>query len=163
MLLPLKLPPRTHRTNKTPWVPLGPHRANRHIGDRIPARSALGLVQPQMAPLAVRVSLVDDEVVRLPLSVTLVHGSAGRTRLGWVEEGIAAFRAEEVELVVEPLAEDFVVEGDEARVDDGRAAVVAPMGEALGLATVAAHRMCGAEGEVWEKEVGVEKREEKKT
>jgi hypothetical protein len=84
-----------------------------------------------VAALAVRVTLVHGEadVIVLERAVagdgevepTVTLGARARRR----EERVAALGAEEVLLVVRPLAERIVVERDEALVNDRRLAMVA--------------------------------------
>lgn len=80
-------------------------------------------MQPQVTPLAVRMTPMNGKRVRL-----VFCAAAG---FGGVEKGVAAFRAEKVKLVIVPLAEEIVVERDEARVDNGSFTVMALMGEFL--------------------------------
>jgi hypothetical protein len=59
-----------------------------------------------------------------------------RRRARRVEERITAFRAKEMEFVVESLAENWVIECNESRLDNGCLAVVASMCEFLSSAKV---------------------------
>jgi hypothetical protein len=62
-----------------------------------------------------------------------------RRRARRVEERITAFRAEEMEFMVESLAEDWVVQCNESRLDNGCLAVMASMCEFLSSAKVSKH------------------------
>jgi hypothetical protein len=79
-----------------------------------------------MTPLAVRVPAVNRKRIRL-FRIVRARG---------IEEWIAAFRAEKVQLVIVPLAEVVVVERDEARIDNGCLAVKALVGEFLSSAAL---------------------------
>lgn len=98
------------------------------IPDRLPTPPTLGLVQLDITLHTKRVFPMNNEILRLIIllpSFTLDEFRARRRGFRGIEEWVAAFAAEEVELVVGALAESGVVDGDEAVVDDGGFAVVA--------------------------------------
>lgn len=81
-----------------------------------------------------RAIALDADLIRV--GIVCVSTSIGHSARPWLcgrgsEEGVAAFGAEEVLLVVGALAECRVIEGDETFVDDGCFAVVARRGEEL--------------------------------
>lgn len=97
-------------------------------------------MQPQMTSFAVWVTFMNHEFVCLSIFFLTIRAAAlfalfcsrGR-RFGRVQERIAAFGAEKMQLVVVPLSQDFIVQGDEARFDDWGLAVMAVMGKFLFL------------------------------
>lgn len=123
----------TYRADEALLVPFGPQRIDRDFWYWLSTRFALRLVKPDMASLAVRMTLVYDKRVGLANIVLLSAFGPRRRRLGRVEKRVAAFGAEEVQLVVISLAEHVVVERDEAVLDDGGLAVKAVVGEFLGV------------------------------
>jgi hypothetical protein len=122
-------------------VPLASQRLHKLPADPLPTPFTLRRVQLHMAPIAVRMALVQIDVHLLfffLLSIGLRPVDRGlgvwvSEGFGRVEEGVAAFGAEEVELVIVAWgrAEGGVGEGEEAGVDDGRFAGVAAGGEEL--------------------------------
>ena len=90
----------------------------------------LGGTQTNMTCFAIRMSFINGEaniILKVERAITMnrnfmsLPNSARRTRLGLGgrEERIAAFGAEEMLFVVRPLSKCWVVECDEAFVDDG--------------------------------------------
>jgi hypothetical protein len=88
-----------------------------------------------MASFAIRMSLLNHKRIRFFLF--WLTGSctfrARCRRAGGIKEWVATFRAKEMEFVVESLAEDRVVESDEAGLDNGGLAVMAPVCEFLNI------------------------------
>lgn len=77
-------------------MPLCAQRIDCDVWNWLLAGFTLGLVEPNVTPLAVRVTLVDDKRVGLADVVVCAALGAGRGRFGRVEEWVAAFGAEEV-------------------------------------------------------------------
>ena len=91
-----------------------------------------------MALLTIRMKVVHDELdalVRLERAVPFKQAVMSRLG-GRREEGVAAFGAEKVLLVVGAFAELVVFECDVVGVGDGGLAVVAPGGEVLRIAYI---------------------------
>jgi len=89
-----------------------------------------------MTALAIRMTLVHRKpnVIILEFPVPTDVQLPSRVRLGPIargEEGVPAFRAEEVLFVISAFTEPWVVEGDESFVDNGCFAMIAPWSEVL--------------------------------
>lgn len=96
-------------------------------------------MQPQMTSFAVWVTFMNHKFVCLSIFFLAIRATlfalfcSRSRRFGWVQERIAAFGAEKVQLVVIPLSQDFIVQGNEARFDDWCLAMMAVMGKFLFL------------------------------
>ena len=127
--------PAAARADKARRVPHGAHGADVCIGDGLAAGLAPRPVQPDMARLAVRVALVHVEWAHEIAQLLRVVAQVRRLSVLGVDKGLAAAGAEKVQLMVGAPAERL--DRDEALVDDGRLAVVAPPREELVVVQVA--------------------------
>ena len=123
-------------------MPFRAHGTDGHIRDRLRAAFALGLEQSQMTSFAVRMTFMDHKCVGLACVGGIVASfsaaavlapelCARRGRMGRIEEWVAAFGAEEMQLVVVSFAQVGVVQRDKARVNDGCFAMETFVGEFL--------------------------------
>ena len=100
----------TNHANKALVMPLLAHRFQHIALDRLVAPFAPRLVQVDVALLAVRKAFVHDKRFSDRSRGRLVAFALSWLAQGFrVDERVAAFRAEEVELVVEALAQGLVV------------------------------------------------------
>jgi hypothetical protein len=107
----------TYRTREALPTPLAPQRFDRSsaVAYRLPALLTLGQPKIDMTILAVGIAFIDckADIVVLECAVsgysevhtTITHRTGPRGR----EEGVAAFSAEEVLLVVRALTQCFIV------------------------------------------------------
>ena len=125
---------RTHRTSEALPAPFAAESLDslHAVPDALLALLALGHPQTHVASLPVRMALVDREAdVVVRERAVARERPRRRARIGRWQERVAALGAEEVLLVIRPLPQLWIVECNEALVDDRRLAVIAFGGELL--------------------------------